>query len=45
MEYMIVNVVTDEIVESNFEHKSHAELWIEVHGKNYPDAELVVEPA
>jgi hypothetical protein len=43
MSFMVVDVVTDEIVESNFEYKHHAELFIEVHGKDYPDAELIVE--
>jgi len=43
MSFMVVNAVTDEIVESNFEYKHHAELFIEVHGKDYPDAELIVE--
>ena len=33
MSFMVVDVVTDEIVESNFEYKNHAELFIEVHGK------------
>ena len=45
MSFMIVDTMTDEIVESNFEYKSHAEMWIEVHGKDYPKAELVVEVA
>jgi hypothetical protein len=43
MEFMVVDAVTDEIVEINFEYKTHAEMWIEVFGKNYPDAELIVE--
>ena len=45
MSFMVVDTVTDEIVESNFECKNHAELFIEVHGKDYPDAELIVELA
>ena len=45
MSFMVVDAVTDEIVESNFEYKDHAELFIEVFGKNYPNAELVVEIA
>jgi hypothetical protein len=45
MSYMVIDAVTDEIVESNFEYKHHAELFIEVLGKNYPNAELVVELA
>ena len=45
MSFMVVDTVTDEIVESNFECKNHAELFIEVHGKDYPNAELVVELA
>jgi hypothetical protein len=45
MEFMVIDAVTDEIVESNFEYKHHAELFIEVLGKNYPNAELVVEVA
>ena len=45
MSFMVVDTVTDEIVESNFEYKHHAELFIEVHGKDYPDAELIVESA
>jgi hypothetical protein len=45
MEFMVVDAVTDEIVEINFEYKTHAEMWIEVFGKNYPNAELVVELA
>ena len=45
MSFMVVDTVTDEIVESNFEYKHHAELFIEVHSKDYPDAELIVESA
>ncbi len=45
MSFMVVDAVTDEIVESNFEYKHHAELFIEVHGKDYPNAELIVESA
>lgn len=45
MSFMIVDAVTDEIVESNFEYKDHAILWIEVYGKDYPKAELIVEIA
>jgi hypothetical protein len=45
MSFMVVDAVTDEIVESNFEYKNYAELFIEVHGKDYPNAELVVESA
>jgi hypothetical protein len=45
MSFMVVDAVTDKIVQSNFEYKHHAELFIEVHGKDYPDAELVVESA
>ena len=45
MTFMIVDAVTDEIVETNFEYKNHAELWIEVHGKDYPNAELQIERA
>jgi hypothetical protein len=45
MEFMVIDAVTDEIVEINFEYKTHAEMWIEVFGKNYPNAELVVELA
>ena len=45
MEFMVIDAVTDEIVESSFECKNHAELFIEVFGKNYPNAELVVEVA
>ena len=45
MEFMVIDAATDEIVESNFEYKHHAELFIEVHGKDYPNAELVVESA
>ena len=43
IDFAVVDAVTDEIIESNFECKSHAELWIEVHGKDYPNAELYVE--
>jgi len=43
MSYMVIDAVTDEIVESNFEYKHHAELFIEVHGKDYPNAELQIE--
>ena len=43
MSYMVIDAVTDEIVESNFEHKHHAELFIEVHGKDYSNAELQIE--
>ena len=43
MSFMVVDAVTDKIVESNFEYKHHAELFIEVHGKDYPDAELQIE--
>ena len=43
MSFMVVDAVTDEIVESNFEYKHHAELFIEVHGKDYPNAELQIE--
>jgi len=45
MSFMVIDAVTDKIVESNFEYKHHAELFIEVHGKDYPDAELIVEVA
>lgn len=45
MEFMVVDAVTDEIIESNFEYRGHAELFIEVFGKNYPNAELVVDIA
>ena len=45
MEFMVIDAVTDEIVESNFECKNHAELFIEVHGKDYPNAEPIVEIA
>ena len=45
MSFMIVDLITEEIVESNFEYKDHAELWIEVHGKDYPNAELQIERA
>jgi hypothetical protein len=43
MSFMVIDAVTDEIVESNFEYKHHADLFIEVHGKDYPNAELIVE--
>lgn len=40
---MIVDVITDEIIISDFEYRTHAELWIEIYGKNYPNAELQIE--
>lgn len=43
MDYAVIDAVTDQIIESNFECKAHAELFIEVHGKDYPQAELYVE--
>jgi curli biogenesis system outer membrane secretion channel CsgG len=43
IDFAVVDAITNEIVESNFECKHHAELWIEVYGKNYPHAELYVE--
>jgi hypothetical protein len=42
-EYAVIDAITDEIIESNFECRAHAELFIEVHGKEYPNAELYVE--
>jgi hypothetical protein len=42
---MIIDVITEEIVVSDFEYRTHAESWIEVHGKDYPDAELQIERA
>jgi len=43
MSFMIVDAITDEIIISDFEYRTHAELWIEIYGKNYPDAELQIE--
>ena len=43
MDYAVIDAVTDQIIESNFECKTHAELFIEVHGKEYPNAELYIE--
>lgn len=43
MDYAVIDAVTDQIIESNFECKAHAELFIEVHGKDYPQADLYVE--
>lgn len=43
MEFVVIDAITDEIIESNFEYRAHAELFIEVHGKEYPNAELYVE--
>ena len=43
MGFIVVDAVTDEIVQSNFEYRHHAELFIEVHGKDYPNAELQIE--
>ena len=45
MSFMVVDSVTDEIVESNFKYKHHAELFIEVYGKDYPNTELIVKSA
>lgn len=45
MSFMIIDAITEEIVVSDFEYKTHAELWIEVHGKDYPEAELQIERA
>ena len=43
IEFVVVDAITDEIVADNFECRAHAELFIEVYGKEYPNAELYVE--
>jgi hypothetical protein len=42
-DFAVVDAVTDTVVEYNFECRAHAELFIEVHSKDYPNAELYVE--
>ena len=43
MDYVVIDENTDEIIASNFECKDHAELFVEVHKKDYPNASLYVE--
>ena len=43
MDFAVIDAITDQIIENNFECKAHAELFIEIHGKEYPNAELYVE--
>jgi len=43
MDYVVIDENTEEIIASNFECKNHAELFIEVHKKDYPNASLYVE--
>jgi hypothetical protein len=43
MDYAVIDAITDQIIESNFECKAHAELFIEVYGKDYPQTELYIE--
>jgi hypothetical protein len=43
MEYVVIDEITDTIIESNFECKAHAELFVEVHQKDYPNTSLYVE--
>jgi hypothetical protein len=43
LDYVVIDEITDEIIASNFECKNHAELFVEVHKKDYPNAILYVE--
>ena len=43
MDYAVIDAISDEIVEYNFECRAHAELFIEVHAKDYPNADLYVD--
>ena len=43
MDYVVIDEITDEIIANNFECKDHAELFVEIHKKDYPNASLYVE--